>query len=279
MSPEAAKSATPIAEEYYDSADADAFYREIWGGEDIHIGLYGSGESISEASHKTVLKMASRVKALSNNARVLDIGAGYGGAARVVAKKFGAHVVCLNLSAVENARNAKLNEEQGLSDNISIRHGTFEDIPEPSQSIDVVWSQDAILHSGNRERVLEEVARVLKPGGDFIFTDPMQADELSDLSVLQPIYDRIHLQNLGSFAFYRRELTRLGFEEVQIEDLSQQLFMHYTSVARDLKEKRASLEGKVSSAYVDRMLNGLDNWIEGGKNGYLTWGIMHFTKT
>jgi sarcosine/dimethylglycine N-methyltransferase len=216
---------------------------------------------------------------LSNNARVLDIGAGYGGAARVVAKKFGAHIVCLNLSAVENARNAKLNEEQGLSGQISIRHGTFENIPEPSQSFEVVWSQDAILHSGNRVRVLEEAARVLKRGGEFIFTDPMQADELSDLSVLQPIYDRIHLQNLGSFAFYRREVTRLGFEEVHIEDLSQHLVTHYKLVARELRERRATLDGKVSDVYVDRMLKGLDNWVEGGKNGYLTWGIMHFTKT
>ncbi len=57
-------------------------------------------------------------------------------------------------------------------------HGVFEDIPEPDASVDVVWSQDAILHSDQREKVLPEVFRVLKPGGEFIFTDPMQADDV-----------------------------------------------------------------------------------------------------
>lgn len=277
--PEAARDVSPVVEDYYDSKDADAFYREIWGGEDIHIGFYEKGDTILDASRKTVLNMAARLKNLNRSARVLDMGSGYGGAARVLAKYFGAKIVCLNLSAVENARNAKLSEEQGLSRQISIRHGTFENVPEPDQSFDIVWSQDAILHSGNRTRVLEETARVLKPGGEFIFTDPMQANTISDTSVLQPIYDRIHLQSLGSFAFYRRELTRLGLQEVTIEDLSHHLVVHYASVARELRERRTELEDKVSPTYIDTMLKGLDHWIEGGRNGYLKWGIMHYVKS
>lgn len=277
--PNTARDVSPIVEDYYDSTDADTFYREIWGGEDIHIGFYEKGDSILAASHKTVLEMASRVKNLNSGARVLDLGSGYGGAARVLANKYGARVVCLNLSAVENARNAKLTDEQGLSKLISIRHGSFESVPEPDQSFDVVWSQDAILHSGNRIRVLEEAARVLKPGGEFIFTDPMQADAISDRSVLQAIYDRIHLQSLGSFAYYQRELTRLGFEKVKAEDLSHHLVAHYTSVARELRERQPELENKVSRSYVDKMLKGLDHWIKGGKNGHLKWGIMHYIKS
>jgi sarcosine/dimethylglycine N-methyltransferase len=273
-----AKEVTRIAEDYYDSEDADNFYREIWGGEDIHIGLYADGDTIPEASHKTVLEMGSRLRSLGKEARVLDIGAGYGGAARVIAKNYGAHVTCLNLSAVENARNAKLTAEQGLANWIKVRHGSFENIPEPANSFDIVWSQDAILHSGNRKRVLREVARVLKPGGEFIFTDPMQADAIADPAVLQPIYDRIHLQSLGSFTFYREELGTLGFEEVAVEDISHQLVNHYSRVGAELAARRASLEGKVSGDYIDRMLKGLSNWVEGGKNGYLKWGIMLFRK-
>ena len=50
-------------------------------------------------------------------------------------------------------------------------HGSFEAIPAPNSSFDLVWSQDAILHSGRRERVISEVARVLKPGGRMIVSD------------------------------------------------------------------------------------------------------------
>ncbi|MGV9856058.1 methyltransferase domain-containing protein, partial [Streptomyces sp. NPDC003442] len=42
--------------------------------------------------------------------------------------------------------------------------GSFESIPLPDDSVDVVWSQDAFLHSGNRARPLEEAAPWRKPG-------------------------------------------------------------------------------------------------------------------
>ena len=266
-----------VAEDYYDSADADNFYATIWGGEDIHIGLYESPtQPIREASHKTVLRMAELLTGLKSGARVLDVGAGFGGAARVLAKKYGAHVTCLNLSEVENRRNRRLTEQQGLSDLVEVVHGSFEDIPEPDDTFDIVWSQDAILHSGNRAKVLKEVARVLKPGGEFIFTDPMQADDVKDESVLKPIYDRIHLDSLGSFAFYRKELGKLGFEEVKIEDLTPQLRNHYDRVGKELASRRDDLDGQVSSDYIDRMLVGLKNWVKGADNGHLAWGIMKF---
>ena len=47
-----------VAEDYYDSDDADRFYFNIWGGEDIHIGLYeSSDEAIATASRRTVETM------------------------------------------------------------------------------------------------------------------------------------------------------------------------------------------------------------------------------
>jgi glycine/sarcosine/dimethylglycine N-methyltransferase len=96
---------------------------------------------------------------------------------RRIAKKFGASVRCLNISETQNDTNRHKNNRQGLADKVSVVHGVFEDIPEPDGSFDVVWSQDAILHSDQRPQVLAEVFRVLKPGGEFIFTDPMQADD------------------------------------------------------------------------------------------------------
>ena len=51
--------AVNTARDYYNSEDADAFYATIWGGEDIHIGLYESlDESITDASRRTVEHMA-----------------------------------------------------------------------------------------------------------------------------------------------------------------------------------------------------------------------------
>lgn len=270
--------AVNTARDYYNSDDADNFYSEIWGGEDIHIGLYEhENDPIIEASRRTVKHMAGMLTGLSEQTSVLDIGAGYGGAARYLARIFGCHVTALNLSEKENQRNRQLNQEQNLSAKIEVVDGSFEDIPAADNSFDLVWSQDAILHSGNREQVLREVVRVLKPGGKFIFTDPMQSDNCPE-GVLQPILDRIHLSTLGSPEFYRSHLTKLGLSEVIFDEKTDQLVNHYSHVLRETQDKQKKLLPSVSPDYIDRMKMGLQHWIDGGNNGHLCWGIFVFKK-
>ena len=271
--------AVEIARDYYNSEDADTFYHRIWGGEDIHVGIYvGPGDSIREASRRTVELLAAKLSREPNeDTRVLDIGAGYGGAARYLARTFGCKVTALNLSEVENERDREMNEEQGLSDLIDVVDGSFEEIPLPDASVDVVWSQDAILHSGNREQVLAEVHRVLKSGGECVFTDPMKSDDCPD-GVLQPILDRIHLSSLGSPGFYRKTAEALGMRQILFEDLTNQLVRHYARVLEKTEAHEADLAANVTSDYVINMKKGLQHWIDGGKNGHLAWGIFNFRK-
>lgn len=267
------------AEAYYDSSEADAFYQTVWGGQDIHIGLYrDEREPIADASRRTVESMAARLDGVDGKTRILDLGAGYGGSARYIADRFGCHVTCLNLSETQNELNRTLTEEAGLTDLVRVVYGDFENIPEPDNSFNVVWSQDAILHSGNRPRVLDEVRRVLVPNGQFIFTDPMQSDDCPD-GVLQPILDRIQLSTLGSFAFYRAELSARGFEEADTEPLTDQLRMHYWRVGQALKDRYDEAVKLSGQTYVDNMIKGLQHWVDGADRGYLAWGIMDYRLT
>jgi len=269
--------AVQVARDYYNSDDADNFYATIWGGEDIHIGLYNApDEPIREASGRTVQHMASLLS-IQPAHEALDIGSGYGGAARYLAASFGCSVMALNLSEKENERARALSEERGLSNKIEVVDGSFEAIPAADDRFDVVWSQDAILHSGQRVQVLQEVARVLKPGGHFVFTDPMQADDCPD-DVLQPILDRIHLETLASPRFYREHLTRLGLQEVCFEARTDMLTQHYGRVLQETEKHQAALIRTVSAEYVERMKQGLRHWIDGGERGYLAWGIFVFRK-
>jgi sarcosine/dimethylglycine N-methyltransferase len=265
-------------EAYYDSSEADSFYATIWGGEDIHIGIYdGPDEPVAAASARTVDTMAGRLDFLGPDHRVLDIGAGYGGAGRALATRYGCRVDCLNLSEVQNERNRQLTAAAGLDDLVHVVHASFEAIPGPDAAYRAVWSQDAILHSGAREKVLSEVARVLEPGGDFLFTDPMQTDDCPP-DVLQPVLDRIHLDSLASPGFYRKTLASMGFEEVAFEDLTHQLRNHYDRVRRELDGRRDEMVERCGEDYVTRMLQGLGHWVSGADRGHLTWGIFHFRK-
>lgn len=272
-------SVVEIAKSYYDSNDADEFYFHFWGGEDIHIGIYDPpGISVKEASVKTVEKIASLVpNLLKPGSKVLDLGAGYGGAARYLAKTYGCHVTCLNLSTVENNRNRELSEAQGLGNLIEVFDGNFEELPFDSESFDLVWSEDAILHSGNKPRVFQEVNRVLKKGGEFVFTDPMQADDVPD-GVLQPIYDRIHLDSMGSVSLYKELGKKANLEFTQFVDTTSFLPIHYGTIREVIQKNRKDYSHRISDEFFDRMVTGLGHWVEGGNKGYLAWGILHFKK-
>lgn len=269
--------AVRTAQSYYNSEDADTFYATIWGGEDIHIGLYASeDEPIADASQRTVQRVVEQLKTIGPDSRIIDLGGGYGGSARYMAREYGAQVVSLNLSEVENERARALNREHGLADRIDVVDGNFEDIPYEEDSFDIVFSQDAFLHSGNREQVLKEIKRVLRPGGELVFTDPMQSDE-AEGSKLQPVLDRLNLQSLGSPGFYRERLTALGFRETGYTELTEYLITHYDRVRRELESRYDQMVGaKISQEYADNMIKGLNHWVRAGQAGDLSWGIMHF---
>ena len=264
------------AQNYYNSGDADTFYYSVWGGEDIHVGLYDSdAEAIRPASRRTVAAMADELTNASADARVIDLGGAYGGSPRYLAERFGCAVTSLNLSEVQNARAREQTEAAGLADKVSIVDGNFEAIPFDADRFDIAWSQDSFLHSGNREQVMAEIKRVLKPGGELIFTDPMQTENASR-EVLQPVLDRIQLESLGSPAFYERTLADLGFEKIAFHDHSEQLPRHYGRVKEELESRYDELKGQISQSYLDNMITGLGHWVDNGRAGNLCWGIFHF---
>ena len=278
MSTATEKTTVDKAQDYYNSTPADEFYFKIWGGEHIHVGIYNhSKESIKDASPRIVHLMASKLK-LNSDTKLLDLGSGYGGAARYLTKKYGCQVTCLNLSETQNERNESLNKKNGLDHLITVMEGNFEDIPFSDNSFDVVWSQDAIVHSGNREQVLSEVDRVLMETGDFIFTDLMQTYDCPK-SVLKPVLERIHLDSLGSFGFYVEQARKLDVKEIRVQDLSEHLTTHYQRVMEETIDRYDEMVETCGKEYIDQMIQGLKHWVEAGENEYLSWGIIHMDKS
>jgi len=266
-----------ITKAYYDSKEVDEFYHKIWGGEDIHIGTYISGdESIEEASRQTILKMLKQLPTIKKGHRILDLGAGYGGAARFLAQEYNCRVDCLNLSEIQNKRNIEKTKAAELEKYISITAGNFEQIPFDRETYDIVWSQDALLHSNDKVKIFREVARVLKPEGRFIFTDPMQSKDCP-ADVLKEALERLHLEDLGSVNEYKSLANRADLEQVLIKRMPEQLTKHYAMVLKKLKQYEKTAK-KSNRAFLKKTMTGIEKSIEMGEKGYLTWGILQFQK-
>lgn len=263
---------------YYDSSNADIFYRSAWGEEHIHQGIFMDyREPMQKACLRTVKTMAEEVGSIGNDTKVLDVGSGYGGTARYLAEKYGCQVSTLNLSEVQNTRSEDLNRRRNLTGLIDVIEGSFENMPFPDISMDVCWSIDAILHSGDRDMVVREMSRVLRQGGDLVFTDPMRTEDCPR-EILEPILERIHLSDMGSLEFYRSSAERHGLEEVSFTDYTEHLVTTYSRVLDYTRKNRSELEEKINTDFIDHMEKGLEHWVEGGEQGHLVWGIMHFRK-
>ncbi|MEV0443277.1 methyltransferase domain-containing protein [Streptomyces spectabilis] len=260
---------------YYETSDVDAFYDIVWGGEDIHTGIYAHDrEPIADASRRTVQELADRLQATAGPERtVLDLGSGYGGTARYLADRFGCRVVALNLSTAQNERHRAANAKRGLGDLIEVVTGSFHDVPYADGHFDAVCSLEAFCHSGDRNRVLSEAVRVLKPGGALAFTDLM-ADEATPPEVLHAAVSRLGVDALATPAFYRERLTELGLEAVDFADHSDQVVRHYVRLTDETRAKEAELRAVISPGYVDGLLGNLPLWVDAARAGHLRWGIF-----
>jgi ubiquinone/menaquinone biosynthesis C-methylase UbiE len=103
--------------------------------------------------------------------RVLDIGAGLAGPARMLVNALGCRVDCLELSADFCAGALLLNRLTGLAERIQVHKGSALKQPFPDKSFDVVWMQNVGMNIEDKRTLYAEIFRVLKPGGRYAFQE------------------------------------------------------------------------------------------------------------
>ncbi|MEM9173616.1 MAG: class I SAM-dependent methyltransferase [Myxococcota bacterium] len=113
---------------------------------------------------------------MSEDFHVLDIGAGAGFVAQMNFKGRCASIVGLDLDP-RVVDNPYLDEG---------RHGGAEEVPWPDEQFDLVFSDNVLEHLAEPERVFEEVARVLKPGGRFLVKTPNKLHYVPLVASLTP---------------------------------------------------------------------------------------------
>ena len=96
---------------------------------------------------------------------VIDVGAGLGGAARVLARYYGAKVTALDATQRFNALNEVFCDRSRLEDKVRIMRGDARRMPISGPTFDVAWTQALWQDIADKERLASELHRVLVPGG------------------------------------------------------------------------------------------------------------------
>lgn len=105
--------------------------------------------------------------AIAPQEAVLDVGAGIGGPARVLAQRYGARVTALDGSARFCRAGERLCKAAGLADRVDVVHGDALALPFADASFDVVWTQALAQNIEDKAMMLGELRRVLRPGGRY----------------------------------------------------------------------------------------------------------------
>lgn len=149
---------------------------------------------------------------------VLDLGSGGGIDVLLSAKRVGPTGKAYGLDMTEEMLAlARENQRKAKVENVEFLQGEIEQIPLPDHSVDVIISNCVINLSGDKDRVLAEAFRVLKPGGRFAVSDVVVRGE-----VPAAIRRSVELW-IGCVAGaleeeeYRTKLAQVGFEEIDLE--------------------------------------------------------------
>src|SRR5215218_3634725 len=168
------------------------------------------------------------------DSRVLDVACGAGGPALRLARGAGCALVGIDLSARAIATATALADEQGFGDRARfVCHDATQPLPFPDQAFDAVVCVDALVGLPDRPRIFAEWARVLKPGGRLIFTDPVLTGPISnaELAARTPFFFV-----LAPPGYHERLLGEAGFELLRRDDVTADL----AEVARRHREARAA---------------------------------------
>jgi len=149
---------------------------------------------------------------------VLDLGSGGGIDVLLSARRVGPTGKAYGLDMTDEMLSlARENQKKAGARNVEFLKGTIEEIPLPDASVDVIISNCVINLSGDKDRVLREAFRVLKPGGRFA---------VSDVVVKRPLPPAVQ-RSLELWAGcvagalldaeYRSKLAAAGFTEIDLE--------------------------------------------------------------
>jgi arsenite methyltransferase len=193
--------------------------------------------------------------ALETGQTVLDLGSGGGIDVLLSAKRVGPTGKVYGLDMTDDMLSlARENQRKAGATNVEFLKGTIESIPLPDNTVDVIISNCVINLSSDKDAVLREAFRVLKPGGRFAVSDVVVRGEVpADIRRSMELWVGCIAGALEE-SEYAAKLRAAGFTEVgvepwrvyQVEDARSFL----TESGVDVDRLAPAVDGRFASAFV-----------------------------
>ena len=150
---------------------------------------------------------------------VLDLGSGAGADVLISARRVGPTGRAIGLDMTDEMLElARRNAAEAGAANVEFLKGTIEEVPLPDGSVDVVISNCVINLSGDKDAVLREAARVLKPYGRFAVSDVIADPDMDEATRADMAAWTGCIAGALTREEFERALTAAGFTDIEIRE-------------------------------------------------------------
>jgi SAM-dependent methyltransferase len=159
------------------------------------------------------------VAELSKGETVLDLGSGAGADVLISARRVGPTGKAIGLDMTDEMLDlARRNAAEAGIDNVEFVKGYLEDLPLADQSVDAVISNCVINLSCDKNTVISEAARVLRPGGRFAVSDVIADPDMDDATRTDMAAWTGCIAGALTETEFRAALETAGFKDIEIRE-------------------------------------------------------------
>jgi len=250
----------------------DAIYDEFESPSMQKVRLEAYGKDIGQHSWVTTEELEEDIPRLllTRASRLLDLGCGACGPLVFTLSLAGCHGAGVDLSVKAIAAGRARVAAHGLEGLVTLHEADLnEPMPFNSGVFDAVMSLDVILHLRDRERVFREAARILVPGGRFLFTDAgVVTGSISDDEIRRrAFHGSTQFCPLG---FNERMLELTGFRLIECIDRTGNLLKNATGRLRARLSHRADVEQLEGHEYFERQQRYLETVVDLSQRGAMS---------
>jgi len=174
--------------------------------------------------------------------KIIDLGCGVGTVARYAAKKYtNTRVTGVTIVDFQLNKGKELINKEGLDKKVSLVKANYEALDFADESFDKAYALESACHANgsNKELFIKEMARILKPGGQFCIADGFLKHDKKLPWLFDKIYKKIidcwALPCFGNIDAFTETLKAYGLKEITVNEISVQIapsvaYVPYTCV-------------------------------------------------
>ncbi|MEC7791386.1 MAG: methyltransferase domain-containing protein [Pseudomonadota bacterium] len=179
---------------------------------------------------------------INESTHVLDLCCGLGGPARYLAYHYGCRVTGVDMNTDRLAGAVRLTERTKLQDRVLFHHANALQTGLADETFDVIVSQEAFCHIPNKNTLITECVRLLKPGGRIVYTDILARSNMTN-EIRSRLETEMVFSELSTLEQYCHLLEEKGCQVIEVEDLSDnwaEILIDRLTMYRSLKEQTVS---------------------------------------